>query len=362
MTSMTSRSLVSAANKRDRRRCQRRTISDWQLLTVEMLLPSSAYGPQQNGLMLNLSEAGMAVQPFSPLVPEEFVELRFGLPGASKTLETKAVVSWSEEGGPSGIQFIETSSESRDQLRKWVAGDLRLPSQQASPPLPECSVLSPSAQPKEFENGLRLIAQRVMVITRASGVAIALGDRHAMQCRASLGAAPDVGATLQSERGLSGHCLSTAKVVHCPDAQSDPRVDPAVARELQIGSILVAPIFAAGNLAGILEVLSKHRSAFDKYHASRLEAFASLLGTAIEFAPNAQKTLLAVDQPASVSDAGLGTPRTAMTEDGSNPLECLWTLIEGAIHQAPMQTGFIERTGRQALRDESASRGQSYWN
>jgi hypothetical protein len=357
MASMTPRPAVPAASK-DRRRCQRRTISDWQLLTVEMSLPSSAYGPQQNGIMLNLSEAGMGVQPFFPLVPEEFVELRFGLPGFPKTLETKAVVTWAEAGGPSGIQFIETSSECRDQLRKWVASDLRLPSQQADLPLPECSVLSPSAQPREFENGLRLIARRAMVITRASGVAIAVGDRNSMQCRASLGVAPDVGASLQPERGLSGQCLSTAKVVHCPDAQSDPRIDPAVARALQIGSILVAPIFAAGKLAGILEVLSKHRGAFDKYHTSRLEAFASLLGTAIEFAPNAQGGLPGDES----ADAAPVEFPPAAAEEGSNPLACLWTLIEGAIHQGPVQTGFIEGASGPASPDDSIGRGQSYWN
>jgi GAF domain-containing protein len=357
MASMTSRSPAHASHK-ERRRCQRRTISDWQLLTVEMLLPSSAYGSQQQALMLNVSESGMGVQPFFPLQPEEFVELRFGLPGVAKPLETKAVVTWSGDGGPSGIQFIETASEARDQLRKWVAGDLRLPSQQTAPPLPECSVLSPSTQPREFENGLGQIARRAMVVTRASGVAIALGDRYSMQCRASLGLAPDVGVGLQAERGFSGQCLSTAKVVHCPDAQSDPRIDPALARELQIGSILAAPIFAAGKLAGILEVLSRHRGAFDKYHTSRLEAFASLLGTAIEFTPSVQGALL----PANESAAEAAAAEFPSAEDSSNPLACLWTLIEGAIHQGPMQTGFIESAGRQTFRDENISRRQSYWN
>jgi hypothetical protein len=335
-------------------------ISDWQLLSVEMSLPSSPYGSQQQGIMLNLSESGMGVQSFLPLVPEEFAELRFGLPGVPKALETKAVVTWADAGGPSGMQFIETGSECRDLLRKWVASDLRLPSQQEAPSLPECSVLSPGAQPGEFENGLRQIARRAMVITRASGVAIALGDRNGMQCRASLGAAPDVGVSLQPERGLSGQCLSAAKVVHCPDAQSDPRIDPAVARELQIGSILVAPIFADGKLAGILEVLSKHRSAFDRYHTSRLEAFASLLGTAIEFVPNAQAMLLPAHESASGTAAGQFPPVAA--EDSSNPLECLWTLIEGATNQAPLQTGFIEGSGRRNFRDESLDRGHSYWN
>ena len=356
---MTSRSTASPAG-RDRRRYQRRTISDWQLLTVEMALPGSAYGPQQHGLMLNLSESGMGLQPFLPLVPDEFVELRFGLPGLPKVMETKAVVSWTGSGGPTGIQFVDTTAEARDQLRKWVTSDLRLPSQQTSQRAPEGKVLFLGPQPNEFENGLRLIARRAMVITRASGVAIALGDRSGMQCRASLGIAPDIGVKLLPDRGLTGQCLSTGKVIHCLDAQADPRVDPGVARELQIGSILIAPVFASGKLSGIIQVLSKHCSAFDKYHIGRLEAFASLLGTAIELIPNSPGTVLRAPAAEKASHSRPLELPPATIDDSTNPLECLWTLIEGTI-QGPAQTGFIETVERRILH-EKKGRGESYWN
>jgi len=357
---MTSRPTTASPAGKDRRRYQRRTISDWQLLTVEMALPGSAYGPQQHGIMLNLSESGMGLQPFLPLVPEEFVELRFGLPGLSKVMETKAVVSWAGSGGPTGIQFVDTTAESRDQLRKWVTSDLRLPSQQTSQRALEGKVLSLGPQPNEFENGLRLIARRAMVITRASGVAIALGDRSGMQCRASLGMAPDIGVKLFPDRGLTGHCLSTAKVIHCHDAQADPRVDPGVARELQVGSILIAPVFASGKLSGIIEVLSKHCSAFDQYHIARLEAFASLLGTAIELIPNAPGPVLRAPAAEKAAPSLPLELPPATTDDSSNPLECLWTLIEGTI-QGPAQTGFIETVERRILH-EKKGRDKNYWN
>lgn len=350
MSSPNHRTTVSTArggNDKDRRRCARRAITDWQLLTVDMAVPGAPKGGEQRAIVLNLSESGVAVQPFQPLSAEEFVELRFGLPGLPKPFNGKGIVAWAETGGPTGIQFLDTTTDVREQLRRWVANDLHLPSQ-LPPPLPDCAILSTGPQAQEFENGLRLIARRAMVVTRASGVAIALGDEQGMRCRASIGIAPDVGASVHPERGITGRCVTAASVIHCPDAHLDARVDVSAARRLQLGSILVVPILSGGKVAGIVEALSRNRNAFDKYHTSRLEAFAGLIGNVMEMASSAPDSraselgsLPALADALSFVNTDARRPISGdASEDSNNPLECLWNLIENTIQ--PRRTGFIE--------------------
>jgi len=356
---MTSRPLIPAGGK-ERRRFYRRKVSDWQLLIAEIIPGSEQSARQQRGIVLNVSESGVAVQPFLPLTPEAMVELRFGLPGVAKPFTSKGIVAWTGNGGPTGIQLIDPNSESRDQLRKWVESDLRLPSQQASDPVVEAPAIFPEAQPplrtSEFDNALRLIARRAMIVTRASGVAIAIGDRDGMYCRTSIGLAPDEGVDLRPDRGISGYCLSSGKAVNCPDALSDSRVDPMIARQLEIGSILVVPVFAAGKLAAILEVLSKHRNAFDKYHTSRLEVFGALLGAALEAGSKART---ASSQSAGFGESSSQCPTSARTSpENASPLACLWTLIEDAIsEQAAQNEYFKPNSGRDFDSCEAADSG-----
>jgi len=268
---------------KNQRQFARRKISDWHLLTVDILRSTLEQPtPQQRAIMLNISAGGMGVQPVLSLAPTTILAIRFAFPGVATPVACRVIVVWAAVGGPVGIQFIDLDLPFRDQLQKWVGSDLSLPSQQTLEATSDPTRPTPGAN--EFANALALIASRAMVVTRASGVAIALGDSHGMHCRVSVGLAPDPGVALLPGRGLSGECLSTGEVVYCCNAQSDSRVEPVAARLLETRSILVLPVFASGKLAGVLEVLSPQHSAFDNYEIKRLTGFAALLGTAIDAA------------------------------------------------------------------------------
>lgn len=275
--------LMANAAKMNPRQFARRKISAWHLLTVD-ILPSTSEQPtpQQRAIMLNISAGGMGVQPVLSLTPTTVLAIRFAFPGVAKPIACRAIVAWAAAGGPVGIQFDDVDFPSRDQLQRWVGSDLSLPSQQSLEATSGTTRPTPGAN--EFDNALALIASRVMVVTRASGVAIALGDSHGMHWRVSVGLAPDPDVALLPGRGLSGECLSTGEVVYCSNVQSDSRVETAAARLLEARSILVLPVFASGKLAGVLEVLSRHNSAFDNYEIKRLTGFAALLATAIDAA------------------------------------------------------------------------------
>jgi hypothetical protein len=265
----------------ERRRFCRRSISEFQLLIAEVLPAGASRERRQPCIVLNVGECGMAVQPFLRLFPGSLVELRFGIPGAAKPFASRGMVAWTGSGGPAGIQLIDQTSGIRESLRKWVGGDLGL-----TPPQPSASDANLAGSgAQEFESALHLIAKRAQVVTRAQGAAIALGDAGSMVCRASAGVAPDLGVLLRSGFGLAGQCLYTGKLAQTSDARSDPRIDTAVARQLQLGSAVIMPICAPSKLAGVLGVFSRHPRAFDNFHIRRLERLAAVIAGALQMPP-----------------------------------------------------------------------------
>jgi len=79
---------------------------------------------------------------------------------------------------------------------------------------------------RDLNATLQLLAERAQYITGASGAAIALREGGEMICRASAGpSAPELGAHLQVNSGLSGESVRTRQTLRCDDAETDPRVN-----------------------------------------------------------------------------------------------------------------------------------------
>ena len=124
---------------------------------------------------------------------------------------------------------------------------------------------------------LAAIADAALLLTSASGVALAMWRDGAMVCRARSGeTAPALDAQLSAEAGISGECLRTGKSQHCPDTEDDPLVDVEVCRMLGVRSIAVAPIQGRRRINGILEVFSTASAAFSEHHLVVLEQLAAL--------------------------------------------------------------------------------------
>jgi len=117
--------------------------------------------------------------------------------------------------------------------------------------------------------------------TSASAAALALFRGEEMVCRASTGRhAPDLGVPLNTLEGLSGACVRTHQPQICTDAESDPRIDPAVSHRLNVRSMLVVPVFSEEEseksevLIGVLEIFSPLADAFGEAAQQRLQEFA----------------------------------------------------------------------------------------
>jgi hypothetical protein len=138
----------------------------------------------------------------------------------------------------------------------------------------------PQADSLDSNAALQLISQRAQVLTRSTGVAIALGHKESMICLASVGAnAPSLGTRLDGTTGFSGECVRTAKAQRCDNTDSDSRVDGETCRQLGVRSILAAPITFAGEVVGVLEAFSSERFAF---HDGDLLVLENLAETILE--------------------------------------------------------------------------------
>ena len=124
---------------------------------------------------------------------------------------------------------------------------------------------------------LNELVARAAAATHATAAALALVRGDEMVCRAATGhLAPDLGIPLNTRDGLSGACLETGQPQLSVDTEFDPRVDPAISRRLGIRSILIVPVFDAGNaqLTGILEIFSTSPAAFSSSDLKLLEGYA----------------------------------------------------------------------------------------
>ena len=137
----------------------------------------------------------------------------------------------------------------------------------------------------DLDAALQLLADRAQYITGASGAAIALrrSANNDMLCRARVGSnAPELGALLSMEYGLSGESVRTGQLLLCDDAERDPRVNRDLCRELGIASVVVMPILKEQQVLGIFEILSGKAKAFNERDFSALTRLAEMVVTAVK--------------------------------------------------------------------------------
>jgi hypothetical protein len=152
----------------------------------------------------------------------------------------------------------------------------------------------------DLDAALQLLAERAQYITGANGAAIALrrGQHNDMLCRASVGSnAPELGALLSMEYGLSGESVRTHEALRCDDTERDPRVNREGCRQLGIASVVVMPIVSEQQVLGVFELFSGKPRAFEERDISALYRLSGMVETAVKHAV-ATQTLPAAEEPA----------------------------------------------------------------
>ena len=269
-----------------------------QFLIVDLI--SDSHALRTFGLVLNISKGGMAIQTFRPLVPGRIAEIRLAFPKTS--LSTGAgLVAWQKEGGLAGIRFLNAPFKNLDELRQRVEQDFSPRNSDSVLPLTACRSTSST---NEFDTTLHLFASSAMALTGATGAAIALGNSDGMECRASVGSAPEVGTPLWPDSGLSGHSLRTGAVNLCDDAWADSRVNIAAAQQLDAHSIVIVPITMEGAVIGLLEAFSRDTNHFDKRHVQQLQSWVNVLATVPELEAGPKKEMPELMPVVAAQDAG----------------------------------------------------------
>jgi GAF domain-containing protein len=288
----------------ERRRCWRQTVH----------APAFAsFDGVSGGMILDLSESGLAMQMSERmddgLDRSRRVKLDLDLSEPDAHVETTGYIAWADALGRAGVRFSELPQEARERLNQWLTTNAAAPSQIAPkvrlgrewgwggkfggaerPPMAvtleaeaagDGAGISATVQYEfsalgtDLSATLRLISERARVLTRGAGAAIALTNKGAVMCRASVGeSAPALGTRLDMNSGLSGECLREGKSLRCDDAEIDPRVNVESCRRLGVRSILAAPVRYERDTIGLLMVFAPQPFNFDEGDVAVVESLA----------------------------------------------------------------------------------------
>jgi TonB family protein len=125
---------------------------------------------------------------------------------------------------------------------------------------------------------LDAIAVAAHSLTGATGAAVAMPRDGAVVCVGRSGeSAPELGARLNVDSGISGECLRTGVIMRCDDASRDFHVDAEVCRQLGLQSIAVVPLRGQHGRVGVLEAFSTESYAFTE---DKMEVLGRLAGLA----------------------------------------------------------------------------------
>ena len=189
---------------------------------------------------------------------------------------------------------------------------------------------------RDLDAALQLLAERAQYITAASGAAIALrrGENADMLCRASAGSnAPELGALLSMEYGLSGESVRTQQALRCDDTETDPRVNREGCRQLGIASVVVMPILSGQRVLGVFELFSSKPRGFEERDLSALQRLGEMVETAVKHAEAAQRipalesgvdaplsdAVVAEALPVESARVAIGTDLATVARDGDTP-------------------------------------------
>jgi N-acetylmuramoyl-L-alanine amidase/putative methionine-R-sulfoxide reductase with GAF domain len=240
----------------------------------------------------------------SPSKPEFDLPLQ-SVSAAAVADEPRAGVADTAAPGRDALQALLAFSSLHEQIRQRRLREARSQSTPTSEDSPDDFVL--------YEV-LQLVAERALALTGADGVAIALLQEGEIICRAATGPiAPDVGARLDPNTGISGACLRTAKVVRCDDAERDPRVDVQISRRLNTRSMLAVPLCGRRSVVGLLEAFSTDAYGFNDTDVRSLSLLGELILGAMK--PQEEERLEALS-PVPLKPVG-----TSATQVNARPSE-----------------------------------------
>ena len=82
-------------------------------------------GENNGGIILNISENGLAVASAAPLDTDGPVRMRSQIPGSRDWPEVSGEIAWvSESKRIAGVRFVDVSEDARNRIRGWIASEV----------------------------------------------------------------------------------------------------------------------------------------------------------------------------------------------------------------------------------------------
>jgi hypothetical protein len=198
---------------------------------------------------------------------------------------------------------------------------------------------------RDLDAALQLLADRAQYITGSTGAAIALrrDGKKDMLCRASTGSnAPELGALLSAEFGLSGESVRTRQVLRCDDIERDERVNREVCRQLGIASVAIMPVVNDDEVLGVFELFSGKVNAFAERDLTALKRLSEMVETAVKLSRAAEQVpekLLSGSAEAPVAEVEIeATSKELEIENPAIEVEAEFVTDAVLPQEAPIET------------------------
>src|ERR1700692_4361320 len=82
-------------------------------------------GDNNGGIILDISEGGMAVASAQALGGKQTLLFRFQLPRSNETIETSGEINWiGETKKRAGVRFVDLPLAARKQIQKWIDSEI----------------------------------------------------------------------------------------------------------------------------------------------------------------------------------------------------------------------------------------------
>lgn len=128
-----------------------------------------------------------------------------------------------------------------------------------------------------------LIADRILDLTGACGVSISLVDNGYLDCVAEAGAPAKIpGSSVSSHSSVATDQLKSGHMFESAEAQTDSRLDREICREVEVGSLVAAPVLRFGEIAGLVEVRWTEPHAFGEPELRTCRLMAGLVTGTLE--------------------------------------------------------------------------------
>ena len=127
----------------------------------QLWFPYIQLGADNGGIILDISESGLAMQAFRSLTEDQLPAMRFQLSESRTWIETRGRIAWiSASKNRAGMEFVDLPEEARDQIRQWVPWTLHPSGSAEENPLGEQIEPAKNALPtSEPETGI-LVPER----------------------------------------------------------------------------------------------------------------------------------------------------------------------------------------------------------